>query len=117
MAINYDKILADKIFLKKIFDEMKACKYNPLQGWEGSIENPNLELGNNWDLFIEYLDEAIRNSNDVGCFDWDGEGIPGSSGAIYYHEYLGKYFLTSSDYEDEGPFDTQEEAESMHRDY
>ena len=28
-----------------------------------------------------------------------------------------KYFLTSSDYEDEGPFDTQGEAELMHRDY
>ena len=60
MAINVDKILADKIFLKKIFDEMKACKYNPLQGWEGSIENPNLELGNNWDLFMDYLPHLLH---------------------------------------------------------
>jgi len=121
MAINVDKILADKVFLEKIFDEMKAFKskrgYDPLEGWEGSIKNPNLELGNNWDLLMEYLSDAIRNSNNVGCFDWDGGGIPGSSGAIYYYEYFGKYFLTSSDYEDEGPFDTQGEAELMHRDY
>ncbi len=45
----------------------------------------------------------------VLTLEWDGD-FPGSSGANYLSEWNGLYFFSSSDYDDEGPFDTVKEA-------
>ena len=40
---------------------------------------------------------------------WDGD-FPGNSGALWIQEWRGIFFITSSDYEASGPYESLEEA-------
>jgi hypothetical protein len=55
------------------------------------------------------IDIMHEQGNDVFCLGWDGD-YPGGSGANYITKWNGLYFITSSDYDPEGPFDSLEEA-------
>ena len=61
----------------------------------------------------EALNEGIRiaiSSADAAfSLKWDG-GSPINTGGIWITQWLGRYFVSSSDYEDEGPFDALEDA-------
>src|SRR6266480_1728508 len=71
-------------------------------------------------LGSDKLAEALRNEdflwdticedgNDVLTLAWDGN-FPGGSGANYIQEWNGLYFFSSSDHEEEGPFESLDEA-------
>jgi hypothetical protein len=60
-------------------------------------------------LFDAVIDIVHEQGNSVFCLGWDGN-YPGGSGANYITEWNGLYFITSSDYDPEGPFDSLEEA-------
>ena len=49
------------------------------------------------------IDIMHEQGNNVFCLGWDGNH-PGGSGANYVNEWNGLYFITSSDYDPEGPF-------------
>jgi hypothetical protein len=54
--------------------------------------------------------EAYRaNLSEVLCLGWDGNR-PGGSGALYVGELEGVYLVSSSDYDDAGPFESLDEA-------
>ena len=54
--------------------------------------------------------EAYReNLSQVLCLGWDGNH-PGGSGALYVGELEGVYLVSSSDYDDAGPFESLDEA-------
>ncbi len=71
-------------------------------------------------LGSDKLAEALRNEdflwdticedgNDVLTLAWDGN-FPGGSGANYIQEWNGLYFFWSSDHEEEGPFESLDDA-------
>ena len=55
------------------------------------------------------IDIMHQQGNHVFCLGWDSNH-PGGSGANYVNEWNGLYFITSSDYDPEGPFSSLEEA-------
>jgi hypothetical protein len=55
------------------------------------------------------IDILHDQGNNVFCLGWDGDH-PGGSGANNVIEWGGMYFINSSDYDDEGPFDSLDEA-------
>ncbi len=63
----------------------------------------------------EYLEDQdaltadLQNGKDALSLGWDCES-PGSSGGHWITLWQGLYFVGSSDFEDEGPFETLEEA-------
>lgn len=66
----------------------------------------------------EYLEDEDALPNDISegknvlSLGWDGNA-PGCSGAIWVKEWMGFYFCSSSDYDDEGPFQSLDEALEM----
>ena len=52
-------------------------------------------------------DTICEDGNDVLTLAWDGN-FPGGSGANYIREWNGLYFFSSSDHEEEGPFESLE---------
>jgi len=74
------------------------------------IESGKETEGENRDLLFDAANAAFRsNAHNVLSLGWDG-GFPGMSGAAWVSELEGVFFVTSSDYEAEGPFDTLDEA-------
>lgn len=58
----------------------------------------------------DFLPNLIcERAEPVLSLDWDG-GAPGCSGAVWIQRWRGFYFIKSSDYEPEGPFDSVDEA-------
>src|SRR6266566_1768466 len=58
----------------------------------------------------DFLSDTIcEDGNDVVTLAWDGD-FPGGSGANYIREWNGLYFFSSSDHEEEGPFESLDEA-------
>ena len=57
----------------------------------------------------EGVHNAVSSADNVFSIGWDG-GSPGNTGSIWIAKWLGLYFVSSSDYEDEGPFDSLEDA-------
>ena len=58
------------------------------------------------DLLPNKISEEAENVFTLG---WDGD-FPGGSGAIWITKWNDLYFLASSDYDPEGPFDSLEEV-------
>lgn len=60
----------------------------------------------------DWLRNEIYGERDSVLYcSWDLEGWgPGTNGAIWVHEWKGLYFLRSSDFDDDGPFASLEEA-------
>jgi hypothetical protein len=59
-----------------------------------------------FDAVWELISDEGRTVFSLG---WDGD-FPGGSGAAYVTEWKGLYFVTSSDFDDEGPFSSLEDA-------
>ena len=58
----------------------------------------------------EVILEALSSGGQtILALGWDSE-IPGGDGAIWITESAGVYLVSSSDYEDQGPFETLDEA-------
>jgi hypothetical protein len=61
------------------------------------------------EFFDAIWDIVSGEATTVFSLGWDGD-FPGGSGGVYVNEWKGVYFVTSSDYDDEGPFSSLEEA-------
>jgi hypothetical protein len=58
----------------------------------------------NKDKFFDAIWDLVQEeAATVFCLGWDGD-FPGGSGAVYVNEWNGVYFVTSSDFDPEGPF-------------
>ncbi len=63
----------------------------------------------------DWLHDNLADAFDqVLCLAWDGD-FPGNSGALYVQEWRGLYFISSSDYDPSGPYQSLEEA--LEQDY
>lgn len=83
-----DKLLNDPAFAPDISPERRSQL----------LDDPDL------------LYEAIHNeASTVLTMGWDG-GFPGTAGSSALNEWHGIYFLTSSDFDDEGSYSSLEEA-------
>jgi hypothetical protein len=87
MAIDYNKLLNDPRFYKRVSQKRYA----------------------------KYLEDEDALSNDIAkgkmimSLGWDGN-FPGNSGAIWVTRWKGFYFCHSSDYDPEGPFDSLDDV-------
>ena len=61
------------------------------------------------EFFAAVWDIVCNESKVVLTLAWDGN-FPGNSGAIWVCRWKGLYFVSSSDYDPEGPFSSLEEA-------
>ena len=61
------------------------------------------------EALTEGMHNAISSAETAFSLKWDG-GSPVNTGGIWIVEWLGLYFVSSSDYEDAGPFDSLEGA-------
>jgi hypothetical protein len=64
---------------------------------------------NKEEFFDAIWDVISDEATTIFILGWDGD-FPGGSGGVYVNEWKGVYFVTSSDYDDEGPFNSVEEA-------
>ncbi|HJN29504.1 MAG TPA: hypothetical protein QF604_16505 [Candidatus Latescibacteria bacterium] len=65
------------------------------------------------DDLVELIDELISSeATAVLSLGWDSNR-PGGSGAIWITEWRGMYFMSSSDYDPEGPFSDLDEVLEM----
>lgn len=87
-AAAYDRLLNDPTFAQGLSPDRRS----------ELLADPDL-------LFDAIRDEA----SSVLGMSWDG-GSPGTGGSSDLKEWHGIYFLTSSDFEDQGPFSSLDEA-------
>lgn len=105
MAIDYQKVLENP----EVLAWAKAACPDYLVNVDSEGEEYAKEQLEDW-LQDNLLDHAV----EVLCLAWDGD-FPGNSGALYVQEAQGMFFITSSDYDPSGPYQSIDEA--LEQDY
>jgi hypothetical protein len=106
MAIDFAKLL-ERSDVRRWAEENYPDDYPTLVSEEGE------EYANS--CLQDWLHDNLEDGFDqVFCLAWDGN-FPGNSGALYVQEWRGLYFITSSDYDPSGPYQSLEEA--LEQDY
>lgn len=86
MPIDYDQLLHDPLFKKRV----SKRQYDAYLAGESEL--------------CEDVD-----ARSVFALSWDGGGMLGS-GVLSINEWKGFYFISSTDFDDEGPFSSLDEA-------
>jgi hypothetical protein len=72
-------------------------------------------VGIDRDEFFEAVWPLVsEEANHVLTLAWEGGGMPGTSGVTSVSVWRGLHFVTSSDYDDEGPYASLEETLARH---
>ena len=105
MAIDYQKVLENPEVLA--WAKAACPDYQVIVDSDG--EEYAKEQLEDW-----LADNLLDHADQVLCLAWDGD-FPGNSGALYVQEAKGMFFITSSDYDPSGPYQSIDEA--LEQDY
>jgi len=100
------KLLRNAEFRVALEDRLDEGGKSVLRKIEESAPVSEQEMDEIYDAAYEAYRE---NLSQVLCLGWDGNH-PGGSGALYVGELEGVYLVSSSDYDDAGPFESLDEA-------
>jgi len=105
MSIDYKKVLENS--------EVLAWAKGACPDYQDNVDSDGEEFAQ--ELLEDWLaDNLLDRADQVFCLAWDGN-FPGNSGALYVQERHGLYFITSSDYDPSGPYQSLDEA--LEQDY
>ena len=105
MAIDYQKVLENP--------EVLAWAKGACPDYQDNVDSDGEEYAK--ELLEDWLrDNLLDRADQVLCLAWDGD-FPGNSGALYVQEAKGMFFITSSDYDPSGPYQSLDEA--LEQDY
>ena len=100
MAIDYQKVLENP--------EVLAWAKTTCQDYQDNVESDG-EAYAKEELEDWLQDNLLEHAAEVLCLAWDGD-FSGNSGALYVQEALGMFFISSSDYDPSGPYQSIDEA-------
>jgi hypothetical protein len=100
MAIDYQKVLENP--------EVLAWAQAACPDYQDNVESDG-EAYAKEQLEDWLMNNLLDRADQVLCLAWDGD-FPGNSGALYVQEAKGMFFISSSDYEPSGPYQSVDEA-------
>lgn len=100
MAIDYQKVLENP--------EVLAWAQAACPDYQDNVESDGEAYAK--EQLEDWLQDNLLDCADqVLCLAWDGD-VSGNSGALYVQEAKGMFFITSSDYDPSGPYQSIDEA-------
>lgn len=105
MAIDYQKVLENP--------EVLAWAKTVCPDYQANVDSDG-EAYAQEELEDWLQDNLLDRAVEVLCLAWDGD-FSGNSGALYVHEAQGMFFISSSDYDPSGPYQSIDEA--LEQDY
>lgn len=100
MAIDYQKVLENP--------EVLAWAQAACPDYQDNVESDGEAFAKE-QLEDWLMNNLLERADQVLCLAWDGD-FPGNSGALYVQEAKGMFFISSSDYEPSGPYQSIDEA-------
>ncbi len=100
MAIDYQKVLENP--------EVLAWAQAACPDYQDNVESDG-EAYAKEQLEDWLMNNLLDRADQILCLAWDGD-FPGNSGALYVQEAKGMFFISSSDYEPSGPYQSVDEA-------
>lgn len=100
MAIDYQKVLENP--------EVLAWAQAACPDYQDNVESDGEAFAKE-QLEDWLMNNLLDRADQVLCLAWDGD-FPGNSGALYVQEAKGMFFISSSDYEPSGPYQSVDEA-------